>query len=455
MLSRITIGAYTFVCIYLIFNTQRYKDNIYQWDISGYYIYLPAIFIHHDLGRMEFYKETNQKYGLSGTAHDYGFFEQPTGYRTNKYAIGSAVLQLPLFLAAHTYCHLSGAYPPDGYSYPYQFAGIFSGILVAALGLLFIRRFLSHHFTDPVVAITLLCIALGTNLYCYTTYAPGMSHPYSFFLCAAVLYYTHRLYATSHHKYFYILGILLGLVLITRPVNILIALLPIFWSVHNISSLRSRFQFFSLHLTPIASSFFLFLAIATLQMAYWHHTTGHFIHYSYTGEGFSFLQPHIGKGLWGFRKGWFIYTPIAFIALCGLYFLWQHNKKVAPAIILYFSLMIYVVFSWQCWWYGGGFSARALIETLPIAAFPLAYLCQQVYNARTHLVIKVAFSVLLTCCISLNLFQTYQYSFSTIHCDRMTRPYYFHTFGKIMATNEDLKYLMTDKDFWEEYDFTK
>jgi hypothetical protein len=37
----------------------------------------------------------------------------------------------------------------------------------------------------------------------------------------------------------------------------------------------------------------------------------------------------------------------------------------------------------------------------------------------------------------------------------MKSPYYFHTFGKIMATNEDLKHLMTDKDFWEEYDFTK
>ncbi len=455
MLSRITIGVYTFVCIYLIFNTQRYKDNIYQWDVSGYYIYLPAIFIHHDVGRMDVYKATNEKYRLSGTVSDYGFFEQPTGKRTNKYTLGCAVLQLPFFLIAHAYCHLSAAYTPDGYTYPYQFAGIFSGILWTAIGLLFLRGFLRQYFPDITVAITLLCIALGTNIYCYTTYSPGMSHPYSFFLSAAILYYTHKLYSNTHQRHFFMIGILLGMVIIIRPVNIIIAVLPLFWAVHNISSLRQRLHFFSQNLAPIAISFLLYFAVASLQMAYWYHTTGHFIHYSYTGEGFNFLQPHIGKGLWGFRKGWFIYTPIAFIALCGLYFLWKQNKKTAPAIIVYLAVMIYVVFSWQCWWYGGGFSARALIETLPIVAFPLAHLCHQVYTTPTYLLTKVSFSILLVFCVTLNLFQTYQHSFNTIHCDRMTRTYYFRTFGKIMATDEDLKYLMTDKQFKDEYNFKK
>src|SRR6185312_13297898 len=125
-------------------------QNMFQWDQSGYYLYLPAVFIYHDLGGLRFYPEINKQYNLSGDANTYGMFDQPGGKRNIKYSIGTSLFELPFFLTAHAYCLLTHAYPADGYSYPYQFGGIFCNIFWVVCGLFFMRSFLSRHFSDNI-----------------------------------------------------------------------------------------------------------------------------------------------------------------------------------------------------------------------------------------------------------------------------------------------------------------
>lgn len=443
MRSKAVIFLFALVTTYMIFNRQAYRNNMFQWDASGYYLYLPAIFIYHDLGRLQFYHDLNSKYHMCDTGKEYCIFDEPGRKKNNKYAIGTCFFELPFFLAAHAYCLTTSSHPPDGFSTPYQFAGLISNIFWVCIGLLFVRKLLNKYFDDRITAFVLLCVAFGTNIYCYTTFTPGMSHPFGFFLFALILYVTDALYTTLQAKYFYWLAILLGLVIITRPINIVIAVIPLMWEVHNKESILSRFKFFRSHLRDIFSGVAIVLLLFFVQMWYWKYTTGHWIHYSYIGEGFNFLRPHIIDGLFSYRKGWFLYTPIALVSLLGIFAMWQANRKIVPAIVTFLVLMIYFVFSWRNWWYGGGFSARAMIESLPVIAFPLAYLSRAVYLGTRSPAIKAIFTLGMCFFIALNLFQSYQYKGGIINDSMMSKAYYWRVFGKTEASAEDTKYLMS------------
>jgi hypothetical protein len=446
MLSRAAIWLYVVLATYIVFNTERYKNNIFQWDCSGYYVYLPAAFIYHDLHRMDFYYRINSRYNLSGPYETYGLIEQKTGCRTNKYAVGSAVLMLPLFLVAHCFTLSTHLFDADGYSMPYQFAGIFSAIVYAALGLYFIRKFLSDYFPDLIVALTLICLALGSNLYCYTAFFPGMSHPFSFFLFSAVLFCTHKVYSGKYHL-LPVLGLLLGLVAITRPANIVIAILPLFWQVNSFADLSGRYRLLYTQRKYVLISLLFFVLALTIQMGYWKVTHGSFVYYSYVGERFNFAHPHLLEGIFGFRKGWFVYTPVALLATGGLIVIWRGFRDLFPAFLVFLVLNLYVVFSWNCWWYGGGFGARPLIESMAVMAFPLACVTNYVFTDRCRHMVRCFAITILVLVIALNMFQTYQYYLGTLDCDRMNRAFYLRIFGKVRASEQDWKYRMTDEEY--------
>jgi hypothetical protein len=435
MKSRLVILLFAIVSIYVVCNRQQWKENNFYYDSDGYYKYLPALFVNHDL------------------KHVYENQDNAVKHILDKYPLGVAFFELPLFLVAHSYCAITKAYPQDGYSIPYQSAGIASTIMWVILGLILLRLFLLRYFTDPVTAIVLLCIAFGTNLYTYTVFDLGMSHAFSFFLFAAILYCTDRLYATSRPKYIYLLALLLGWVVITRPVNIIVILLSILWQVASVPAFRARLHFVLQHIRHIIGATILFFLVVFIQLGYWKYATGQWIYYSYGNEGFNFRHPHIWQGLLSYRKGWLVYTPIAAISLAGLYIMWKKNKPLFPVFLLLLSLAIYITFSWKMWWYGGSFGCRPLIEYMAILALPLGYLVQHILMLRRPIAIATLSALGLL--ITLNIFQSYQYSLKIVHHDRMSRAYYWKIFGKThIDFNAYEQYLMNEKEYWRSVEET-
>ncbi len=430
MRSRFVILLFAFVCVFIAANEVAWKHNMYKWDISGYYLYLPATFIYHDIGGLKFYDHINRKYDLTASDDSYGIYLQPTGRRLNKYAIGTCLFQLPFFLAAHGYCLADRSLPADGYSTPYQVAGILGNLFWVICGLFVLRRFLLDYFNDTITAFTLLCIAFGTNLYCYSAFLYGMSHTYGFFLMCCLLWFTDRYYKTKRSSQLYAIVLLLGLITITRPINIIATVIPVLWGVHNDRSLKARLNLAINQPKKILIALSLFMFVCMIQMAYWKYITGHWIYYSYEGEHFNFLKPHIIDGLFSYQKGWFIYTPVALISVTGCLLVWKYNKRIIAAILVFFAAMIYAVFSWEQWWYGGGYSARALIETLPILSIPLAYTLYHFHGADRHRTLRNAYLLTLGLLIALNIFQTYQFSMGVLHSTYMNKEYYWKIFGK-------------------------
>ena len=196
----------------------RDQQRIIVHDVILYYEYLPAAIIHKDLS-MRF------------TEEDPGFYQDKiwkiktkTGKYVSKMTMGLAVLYSPFFLTAHFLSESLG-YPADGYSIPYRIALIISSVVYAAIGFIFLIRLLRKYFARGTIAVTILAIGLGTNLYFYTTLEPAMSHAYSFFLFAIFIFLVDAWVEKQNWINSLLIGLVGGLIILVRPSNGIILLL--------------------------------------------------------------------------------------------------------------------------------------------------------------------------------------------------------------------------------------
>ncbi|MEO6833195.1 MAG: hypothetical protein ABI378_11755, partial [Chitinophagaceae bacterium] len=136
IVSILICGILMILCTVVFY--PRYKkaaDNAtLAWDAAGYYLYLPSIFIYHDLPTLDKTNKVIEKY-QPGPANIQDFvLTSDNGHPVIKYSSGMAVAELPFFLIAHALAKPLG-YPADGFSMPYQAAIQFGALLISFLGL--------------------------------------------------------------------------------------------------------------------------------------------------------------------------------------------------------------------------------------------------------------------------------------------------------------------------------
>lgn len=138
--SILAILLLAIVSLKMTFDFAKWGNGfVLKWDASGYYLYLPATIIYKDLATLSFYDKIDQQYALASGMKSYGLYPQKETHKMlNKYAIGTALGELPLFLLAHAYClYINSSYALDGYSMPYQFSVAMSTVLWTILGMFF------------------------------------------------------------------------------------------------------------------------------------------------------------------------------------------------------------------------------------------------------------------------------------------------------------------------------
>ncbi len=418
------------ILIWSLFNIGTYKqaesdaNYLINHDVQQYYSYLPAAFIYDDLTFKFLESDTipqkiKRHFWVSPAKN------KPDG-RIVKMSIGLSYMYLPFFAAGHFYASNSETYNANGFSLPYEFALAFSSIFFVLVGLLFSRAVLLRFFNEWVTAISLLLILFGTNLYYYCTEEPAMSHAYLFCLYAIFIHQSLKWITIQKWKHALWLGIVGGIIICIRPINILIFLFPLLFGVASIKELSVRIKLiFSHYFQLLLLITFIFLMILP-QLLFWKLNSGEWIYYSYSDEGFFFSNPQILNGLFSYRKGWFVYTPIMLYAVLGMRWIWTTFREWFWPIMVYMTLHIYVVFSWWCWWYGGSYGARPMIETYALMIIPLAVLIQHVFTLKNS--IKIPFGLVLGFLIYLNLLQTQQKRLGLIHWDGMTQKAYWRNF---------------------------
>jgi len=415
--SKITIFIVVIILLFQGLKLKRYSTNyIIRHDAISYYAYLPASLIYKDLS-FEFISDLPDDFPGNFWIHT-----SPNGKQTLKMTMGVAVLNLPFFIISHLSAMVL-KFDSNGYTAPYQLSILIAAITYLFLALLFLRKILLKYFNDKVVSITILLTVLATNLYYYTIVEPGMSHIYSFFLFSGFLYFTIIWYNEANWRNSILLGLFMGLIILVRPTNVIIALIFLLYGRYSI---KSRVELIWNQKRKVLFMCFIAFLVVLPQFLYWKFSTGEWFYYSYGNEGFFFDNPQIIKGLFSYRKGWLIYTPVMIFSIIGFVALKKKIPELFFPILIYFMLNLYIVFSWWCWWYGGSFGARPLIETYAILSVPLAALINQIFNRGR--IVKFVIITVLSFFIYLNLFQSRQYRLSQIHWDSMSKRLYWNVF---------------------------
>ena len=393
--------AIAFPILYLSINIHsntepfNYRSEIYA-DKAGYYVYLPALFL-YDFDVNKFPKELENKVGkgfsLSKINPKNG---KPVVF--TKYPYGVALLDVPFFFAAHAYCKWMDI-PADGFSRPYFRMRTFTNWFYTFFGLGLLMYWLrkSFGFSESVIMWSIALFLLGTNLLYYCAKDVGLSHNYSLFAISLFMVYLSRYTAGFSWKNYMVLGLIAGLAVALRPINVLFIGLLLLWDIKHVGELKYRF----LNHKAQWSVFLLCLGVLLIpQIAYYFYAFGSFLPYSYEEESFIYLSnPKIKEVLFGLGNGWLSNNPIHLLTLWGIG-LMLFKKYTNSRIVLGLFLGITGLYaSWWSWGLGCGYGHRGYVEFYAILIVPFAFGIQKIaqfrnQNARYAMVTLVALMVI-------------------------------------------------------------
>lgn len=393
-------------------------------DGKGYYAYLPAIFIYHDLN-FGFFEAQEMKPGTDPKLiYDYRVYKN--GHATNKCFCGTALMQAPFFLTAHAIMLMTGGLA-DGYSSIYWIFIQIATWFYFIIGLYFLSKLLRmYEFSGFSIIITLIAVTFGTNSFYYIVREAGMSHIYSFALIASFMYVSKKYFAQNQAKLVILLFGLLGLISLIRPSNGLVILMLPFLA-GSWEKFKKGILFLAKKLPYLIAGVLIMTAIIAIQPVIYKISTGSFFVDTYGGEVFNFLTPHVKEFLFSYKKGALLYTPIIAVSLAGLYHFWKRNRFQFFCAMIFILVLFYVLSSWSNWWYGGSFSSRVLIEFLPLFMILLAAAINECKTKAMKGVVLIAIFAL----IVINQIQTYQYRYGTIHYENMDKQQYWENFLRI------------------------
>lgn len=421
-----------------------------SWDVSGYYMYLPAIFIYHDIKNCDFREKVLKEYQPTPDFQQ-AFIHEESGSCVMKYSIGQALQFSPFFFIGHLWSNFSKEYPSDGFSFPYQFMISMGSLVIAFIGLFFLRKSLLNYFSETATGLGLLLLVFGTNYLNYTAIDGAMTHNNLFTLYALLIFSSITFYRNPTHVKAMAIGFLVGLCALTRPTEILSVCIPLFWGINifHKGSITHRLQFLNKNWGKILSAIAICILLGSLQLVYWKYVTGNWIVYSYEDQGFSWLNPHIWAGMFSYKSGWLMYSPIMIFSLIGFYSLYKKNKEVFTACIIFTLLFIYVAFAWDIWWYGGSLGQRTMVQAYPILFFPLIGFFEGI--RKENLYIKTGIGGIVLLFVYLNLWFTHQaHKGGLLPISQVTKEYYWEVLGTFEMDREDLKLLDTDERFNDE-----
>ncbi|MBN1950624.1 MAG: hypothetical protein JW801_05440 [Bacteroidales bacterium] len=121
------------------------------------------------------------------------------------------------------------------------------------------------------------------------------------------------------------------------------------------------------------------------------------------------------------------------IATIGIVFYIKQRGTLSWAVAVFFLINLYILASWWSWWFGGGFSNRAFIDSYGLMAFPLAAFIDQFRRNQVVRGTLIGLLFVLTC---FGFFQAQQYRNMAIFWGWMNKEAYWETFLKLRPTNK-------------------
>ncbi len=396
-----------------------YNGKFITGDGQGYYAYLPALFIYHD-PQFSFSMDMQEKY--YGKEHVADFRKKIGDRYVDKYFSGVSLLWIPFFLLAHAGSLIQGN--ADGYSILYQWAIALAAIFYLGLGLFFLLKLLATYgVSGKFAGVVAVMLVLGTNLSYFMVFDASYTHVYSFAMITGFLFYLRKVLHSGEKKDLYLAFLLWGILTAIRPVNALTILAVPFLSerFHTMKKALGILSFKRFFIVIL-----ILLPVVIYQMGWWKIQSGHWIVWSYVGESFDFAKPHILPFLFSYKKGLFVYTPLLLLSFPGFWYLGKRSLLAAVSLILFLLLVVYVLSSWNPWWYGMSYGSRPMIDYYAFFMIPFGIGLQSVSRPWRYGLFLAGFLF-----VGLNLVMEYQYRHFILHWENMNKEDYWKVFLKV------------------------
>jgi hypothetical protein len=382
----------------------NYRCEIHA-DKAGYYVYLPAIFL-YDFNPDKFPKNIEK---TIGEGFDFRKKNSQNDQKVifTKYPCGVAIMDAPFFLAAHFFCKISNT-RADGFTVPYHRMRDIATWFYTMMGLFFVMLTISMktNLSEKTIMLGTALFILGTNFLYYSVKDVGLSHNYSFLLIALFVYLYTIKFNLQKKYHFVILAIIVGLLLLVRPINALFLCLIGIWDMNTIDDLKIR-------VLNRWKQWLLFVVVLTImmvpQLAYYKYAFGSYFNYSYENETFKYLSnPQVLKVYFGLQNGWITNNPVHLFTIAGILLLikdglnngWKLLGLVASIGLLYSA--------WWSWGLGCGFGHRGFVEFYAVLIYPFIYFLNFILLHKSRL-LKLICAVALCIFLFVNLKLTFAY----------------------------------------------
>jgi hypothetical protein len=389
--------------------------RIYASDEVQYFSYLRSLWFDRDVS---FENEYTHFYE-SGLARAEGFHETflerttEAGRRINFATIGCALLWAPFYgvgdLAARALHAAGRPIAADGYSWPYVAAVAYASALYGFLALL-IARHLVRRLGGPGSALaahaslSTAAIWVGTPLLFYMYVAPPMSHATSAFAAALCLWAWMRAREGWRPGPSALLGITVALMAMVREQDAFIAIAPAFDWIATFARTRERRDRSRLLVSAAAGIAACLAAYVPQALAYLA-LNGHIGPSRLVARKMTWTAPHALEVLGSPAHGFLIWTPLALLAVAGLFFVPRlaraaaSPRVLATGVLLAVAAQVYVAGSVESWTVAGAFGQRRFVALTAVLVIGLAALFA-VLRPRT---LRVAAAVLVLACMWWNV----------------------------------------------------
>ncbi len=380
------------LCLFLI-SLPAVTPRIYSSDEIQYFAFLRSLWFDRDVSFENEYRYFYDR----GIARSEGFHETflerttATGKRVNFGTIGCALLWAPFYavgdVAARVMRGTGRDVSVDGFSTPYlaavAYGSAFYGAAALALAIASARR-LGLRASGAALAVW-----FGTPLLFYMYIAPPMSHACSAFAVALVLYAWLRVRDRWTLGGAAALGAAAALMAMVREQDVFVAAGPAldfcFWAIDRARVRGVTSGLVSIFLGRAAAAAAAFAIVFVPQAIAYISLNGHLGPSPLVTRKMTWTAPHALQVLFSPEHGFFVWTPLALLALAGLVSMATRDlpglppeggshRRVAVCLLLMFALQIYVSGSVESWTVAGAFGQRRFVALTAVLVLGLAAL---------------------------------------------------------------------------------
>jgi hypothetical protein len=380
-------------------------------DGVGYYAYVRAPLIEHNLDFTHDYQQANTSFRenrLDKNGQPTAEFRTRTGHIENHFTVGPAILWAPFLLATHVGVLLArsmgSAVAADGFSTPYRIAMALATAFYGFLGLLISFRRARKYVDETWALLATLAIWCASSLPVYMYFNPSWSHAHSAFVVALFVWYWHETRDARSLGQWILLGALAGLMLDVYYANVMLFVILPFEAAREYAAAVRR----ATPTTPSVSqlvtrhlAFAVTLVICMLPTFIAHRIIyGGIFETGYVPiRDWFWTSPYLFSVLFSANHGLLSWTPVLILSVIGLFAFWRSVPRTGLAFLGAALAFYYFIASYPDWAGISSYGNRFFVSLTPLFILGLA-----VFLDRFTRIFRTRRAALVAACIFLSCF---------------------------------------------------